>query len=177
MEVTEPTFNRPIPGEGLTHELGARPWQNPPQFSTVDETVSYYVARIGQDEFAKGLINVIEMGVPLTVLANTIQLAGVMEGKHSVDVGILIMPALIEAMSLIADSAGVEYDTGMKEESMLPNQLAQRMQQICLRRMKHLLWKSLFRKKCRSCKSRRLKAVLCRGERMPFANLGNLLGI
>ena len=33
MEVTEPTFNRPIPGEGLTHELGARPWQNPPQFS------------------------------------------------------------------------------------------------------------------------------------------------
>jgi hypothetical protein len=127
MEVTEPTFNRPIPGEGLTHELGARPWQNPPQFSTVDETVSYYLARIGQDEFAKGLINVIEMGVPLTVLANTIQLSGVMEGKHSVDVGILIMPALIEAMSLIADSAGVEYDTGMKEESMLPDQLAQRV--------------------------------------------------
>jgi hypothetical protein len=42
-------------------------------------------------------------------------------------VGILIMPALIEAMSLIADSAGVKYDTGMKEESMLPNQLAQRV--------------------------------------------------
>jgi hypothetical protein len=125
MEVTEPTFNRPIPGEGLTHELGSRPWQNPPQFSTVDETVSYYVARIGQDEFAKGLINVIGMGVPLTVLANTIQLSGVMEGKHSVDVGILIMPALIEAMSLIADSAGVEYDTGLKEESVLPNQIAQ----------------------------------------------------
>ena len=127
MEVTEPTFNRPIPGEGLTHELGARPWQNPPQFSSVDETVSYYLSRIGQDEFAKGLINVIELGVPLTVLANTIQLSGVMEGKHSVDVGILIMPALIEAMSLIADSAGVKYDTGMKEESMLPNQLAQRV--------------------------------------------------
>jgi hypothetical protein len=30
-------------------------------------------------------------------------------------------------MSLIADSAGVEYDTGMKEESMLPDQLAQRV--------------------------------------------------
>ena len=127
MEVTEPTFNRPIPGEGLTHELGARPWQNPPQFSSVDETVSYYLSRIGQDEFAQGLINVIELGVPLTVLANTIQLSGVMEGKHSVDVGILIMPALIEAMSLIADSAGVKYDTGMKEESMVPNQLAQRV--------------------------------------------------
>ena len=27
----------PYPGMSLTAELGARPWQNPPQFSTVDE--------------------------------------------------------------------------------------------------------------------------------------------
>ena len=24
-----PTFDAPIPGESLTHELGARPWQSP----------------------------------------------------------------------------------------------------------------------------------------------------
>lgn len=117
MALSEVSFNRPIPGQGLTHELGARPWQNPPQLTTVDETVSYYMARMGQDEFAKGLLNVIELGVPLTVLANTIQMAGVMEGKHSVDVGILVMPSIIETMRLIADSAGVEYDTGMKDDS------------------------------------------------------------
>jgi len=128
MQVAEQSFNRPIPGQGLTHELGARPWQNPPQLSTVDEAVSYYVARMGQDEFAKGLLNVIEMGVPLTVLANTIQLSGVMEGRHSVDVGILVMPVIIETMRLIADSAGIEYDTGMKNnESVLPVQMAKRI--------------------------------------------------
>ena len=37
-----------------------------------------------------------EMGVPLTVLANTIQLASVMEGVHTVDVGILIIPIIVE---------------------------------------------------------------------------------
>jgi hypothetical protein len=128
MDVSETSFNRPIPGESLTAELGARPWQNPPQYSTVDEAMSYYIPRMAQDEFAKGLLNVMEMGVPLTVLANTIQIAGVMEGKHTVDVGILVMPAIIETMKLIGDSAGVEYNTGMDNESdSLPTDMARRV--------------------------------------------------
>jgi len=128
MDVSEPSFNRPIPGESLTAELGARPWQNPPQYTTVDEAMSYYIPRMAQDEFAKGLLNVMEMGVPLTVLANTIQIAGVMEGKHTVDVGILVMPSIIETMKLIGDSAGVEYNTGMENESdSLPTDMARRV--------------------------------------------------
>ena len=117
MEVSEFSFDRPIPGQSLTHELGARPWQNPPQYTTVDEAMSYYLPRMGQEEFAKGLLNVMEMGVPLTVLANTIQLAGVMEGKHSVDIGILVLPAIIETMKLIGDSANVKYNTGMETDN------------------------------------------------------------
>jgi hypothetical protein len=111
------SFSRPIPGEGLTAELGARPWQNPPQFSTVDEALGYYIPRMAQEDFTKSLINVMEMGVPLTSLSNTIMLSGVMEGKHSVDVGILIMPSIIETMKLLGDAAGVEYDTGMEKNT------------------------------------------------------------
>jgi hypothetical protein len=109
------SFNRPIPGESLTAELGARPWQNPPQFSTVDDALAYYLPRMGQKDFAKGLIDVMETGFPLTNLANVIMLSGVMEGKHSVDVGILTIPAIIETMQLIGDSAGVKYTTGLEE--------------------------------------------------------------
>ena len=29
------SFNAPIPGQSLTAELGARPWQHPPQYATV----------------------------------------------------------------------------------------------------------------------------------------------
>jgi len=111
------SFNRPIPGESLTAELGARPWQNPPQFVTVDDALGYYIPRMAQEEFTQSLINVMEMGVPLTSLANAMMMSGVMEGKHTVDVGILVMPSIIETMKLLGDSAGVEYETGMKEES------------------------------------------------------------
>jgi hypothetical protein len=70
---------------------------------------------MGQKNFAKGLVDVMETGFPLTNLANVIMLSGVMEGKHSVDVGILTIPAIIETMQLIGDSAGVKYTTGLEE--------------------------------------------------------------
>jgi len=105
----EPTFDAPIPGMSLTHELGGRPWQTPPQFPSVDEAIQYYMESMSSDDFIDELMDVIELGVPLADLANTIQLAGVMEGKHSVDVGVLITPVIIEMLSFLAESAGVEY--------------------------------------------------------------------
>lgn len=109
-------FDAPIPGQSLTAELGARPWQSPPQFTTVDEALEFYVPRMASDSFSEKLIDVMEMGIPLTTLANSMQMNSVMEGKHSVDVGIIIMPVLIEMMRLIGDSAGIEYDTGMDKK-------------------------------------------------------------
>lgn len=111
----EPSFDAPIPGMSLTHELGARPWQTPAQFSTVDETVEYYMGRMTSEEFIDQLIDVLEMGVPVTTVANTIQLAGVMDGKHSVDVGMLVVPLLMEMMMMLAESAGIEYDSGLED--------------------------------------------------------------
>ena len=109
------TFDRPIPGMGMTHELGARPWQTPPTYTTVEETSDYYIERMSNPKFKEQLLDVMEMKIPLTTLANTIQLASVMEGLHTVDVGMLMIPILVETMVLIGDSADVKYVTGMEE--------------------------------------------------------------
>jgi len=116
MEEKQPKLDAPIPGMSLTHELGARPWQQPPQYPTVEEAVDHYTSRMMTDEFSDQLVDIMDMGIPLTTLANTIQLAGVMEGKHTTDVGLLVLPVLIETMMVIGDSAGIEYDTGLEDE-------------------------------------------------------------
>ena len=108
-------FDAPIPGMSLTHELGARPWQSPPQYTTVDEAIEYYLERMSTDEFMDQMADVLEMNVPVTTLANTIQLARVMDGKHTVDVGMLVMPLLMEMIMLIGDNAGVKYDSGLTD--------------------------------------------------------------
>ena len=109
------SFDRPIPGMGMTHELGARPWQTPPTYSTIEEASDYYIERMSNPKFKEQLLDVMEMKIPLTTLANTIQLASVMEGLHTVDVGMLMIPILVETMVLIGDSADVKYVTGMEE--------------------------------------------------------------
>jgi len=114
-QIDDTTFDRPIRGMGLTADLGGRPWQTPPTYTTVEEASDYYIERMSNPAFREQLIDVMEMKVPLTTLANTIQLASVMEGLHSVDVGMLMIPILVETMMLIGDSAEVKYVTGMEE--------------------------------------------------------------
>lgn len=119
MQPNEQSFDRPIPGMALTHELGARPWQQPADLPNVEDAAEYYITQIADDTFAKNLIHTMKVGVPLTTIANSLQLAGVMEGKHSVDVGILMIPVIMETMMLIGDAAGVEYDTGLADNKEL----------------------------------------------------------
>ena len=115
MEIDKALFNAPIPGESLTAELGGRPWQTPPKMTSVDEAVDYYMERMSSEAFMEQVIEVMESGVPVAVIANTIQLASVMDGLHSVDVGMLVVPVIMEMMMLLGDSAGIEYNLGDEE--------------------------------------------------------------
>ena len=108
------TLDAPIPGEGLTHKLGDRPWQKPAQYTTVDEVVPFYVERIRNPDFMPQLLKVIEIGFPLTTIANSMQNAAVMEGTHSVDVGILALPAIVELLALVAKENDVPFKTGLE---------------------------------------------------------------
>lgn len=115
----QPKLDAPIPGHSLTKELGSRPWQQPAQYTTVEDALDYYIPRLESDEVSQQLLDVLEMGIPVTTVANTMQLGSVMEGKHSVDVGMLILPVLVELIMLIADSAGVEYTSGLEKDKKM----------------------------------------------------------
>jgi len=113
-ELNQPLLDAPIAGQHMVSELGGRPWQQAPQYTTVDEAIEYYLDRMSSEEFTEQLVDVLEMDVPVTTLANTIQMAGVMDGKHSIDVGMLVMPLLMEMIMLVGDMADVKYDSGME---------------------------------------------------------------
>tara|TARA_E500000318_G_C3518156_1_gene195258 strand:+ start:233 stop:739 length:507 start_codon:yes stop_codon:yes gene_type:complete len=110
-------IDAPIPGQSLTAPMNGRPWLKPPQYNTVEETLDYYTTKLMDREFIPELLTMIELGVPLTTIANSFQLASVMEGKHSVDVGILVIPVLVELMMTIAEANEIEYESGMTRET------------------------------------------------------------
>ena len=108
-----PNFDAPIPGQSLTAELGSRPWQSKPQYATVDEAIKYYMNRLTSDEFMDQVLDVLEMGVSVVDIADSIQTASVMEGLHTIDVGVLVSPVIAEMIMFIADSADIKYVTGL----------------------------------------------------------------
>lgn len=108
-----PNFDAPIPGQSLTAELGSRPWQSKPQYATVDEAIKYYMDRLTSDEFMDQVLDVLEMGVSVVDIADSIQTASVMEGLHTIDVGVLVSPVIAEMIMFIADSADIKYVTGL----------------------------------------------------------------
>ena len=116
-----PAFDAPIPGQSLTSEPKNRPWRNPPQLDTVEDAMEYYLPRLSSPELAPRLLDVIERGIPLTSLAETIVTGGAMQGVHSIDVGILINPILVEFMKGMADIAEVEYNLVDKDKDAEPD--------------------------------------------------------
>lgn len=111
-----PALDAPIPGQGMTAPLGDRPWQKPARFTTPEQALAFYVDRITQEKQVDQMLDILELGVPVDTLVDTMQLGGVMEGLHSVDVGMIIAPALIETITQIADKAGVKHTTEGQEE-------------------------------------------------------------
>lgn len=115
-DLPEALIDAPIAGQSLTSEVGGWPWEQPPQYSTVEEALEFYLPRLTEPTLQNDLMNVIEMGLPLTTIANALQQGAVMQGTHSLDLGILIMPVIMEMLAYLATERGIEFNMGTNVE-------------------------------------------------------------
>jgi len=111
IEITEMTA--PIPGQSLTAELGSRPWERPAKYSDPEDALEYYVKQISLPDRTAHMLEILELGYPAATLVDSILIAGVMQGLHTIDVAVLISPAMFKLITAIADEVGVEYKTGL----------------------------------------------------------------
>jgi len=122
--------NAPIPGMSLTTEPGNRPWENPPMLVTVEDALEYYSNRIISDiDSHDAILEMLELQVPVENVANILQKTGVMEGLHTIDVGILVSPAVEEMIMAVADMYGIRYAESMDQimQGFMANPRAVRM--------------------------------------------------
>lgn len=110
---TAPSLNAPIAGQSLTTEVGSRVWQQPPKYSTVEDALDYYMPRLNSPSVRNKMLDVLEMGVPVTTVVETMQMSGIMSGLHTIDVGMLATPVLMEMVAYIAEDADIDYDMGL----------------------------------------------------------------
>jgi len=116
MAEAKPLLNGPVPGQSLTAELGARPWQQPAKYTDVEDALEFYAEKITDPKLNDSLLDSLEMGAPVTTLAEVLVQSGAMEGLHTIDMSIMLLPVIMELIAYTADEAGIKYDMGIEDE-------------------------------------------------------------
>lgn len=129
----DPKFlNAPIPGMSLTTEPGNRPWENPPQYVTIQEVAAFYADRILDLDSEDAILQAIDQGISIENIAEATLRSAVSEGKHTIDMLILVHPIVRELLMFVADSNGMEYVESYKtqaKEKRVPYATAKRLMQ------------------------------------------------
>lgn len=117
-------FTAPIPGQSLTVEPGSVPWEQPPQYVTIDDVASFYSDKLDNPEAIFELMSLLENGTPVLTIVNTMVKSSIMKGYHTVDTGFLVTPIIVEIIKTLADLNDVTYtvtaeDAG-KENTVSP---------------------------------------------------------
>lgn len=102
-------LHQPIPGISLTGAPGNAPWEQPPKYASLDEVVDYYSDKLVDEDMIVDVIGVIKGNVPLLTIAEGMIRAGIMEGIHTIDAGMLVKPILVELMIALAEIYGIKY--------------------------------------------------------------------
>jgi len=106
---TDP-FDMPIPGQSLTGEPKKWAWENPTQFTDVDEALMHIVEKVRGDEGAqKGFDQVMRLGMPLESIVNTITFGGFIEGLWTVDIAELLKPPTMAFLMLYANEKEIPF--------------------------------------------------------------------
>jgi hypothetical protein len=115
-EINDPDFSAPIPGLGLTNELGSRAWEQPPRYPTVVEALDFYTDSLFTKEGISSVADGLQMGIPAIDLAEKLTTSAAMQGLHSVDVGVLVVPAVAEAAAMIGNLMDIDFKMGNEDE-------------------------------------------------------------
>lgn len=131
-DAQEPSFEAPIPGMSLTTELGSRPWEQPPQYTTVMETADHYIENLFSPDGIDLVVAASEMGSSALDIAEKLTMSGASRGVHSVDVGVMVSPILVEVIKTVANFTDVELPIGDEDDS---NRFSDAMAELMKKRM------------------------------------------
>ena len=118
-------FDRPVPGQSLTDEPRNNPWENPSQMSDLEEVTKYYINRLANQDVIDDIAVLMETGIPLKPVVESITTSGVMRGLHTVDVSMNVSPVIhqflkqaIESQGTTVDDDGRDYQKEVEEREI-----------------------------------------------------------
>tara|TARA_A100000171_G_C2095750_1_gene126943 strand:+ start:526 stop:1056 length:531 start_codon:yes stop_codon:yes gene_type:complete len=126
---TRSRFDVAIPGQSLTKEPKAYPWESPPQFTTPDEVMDYYFNKFEDDEVLFSLFAMLEAEIPVTTIVNSMIMGAFGEGMYNPDLGVIVAEDLGMLIMVIAEEAGIDYKIGNENKTLESIKTAARLKE------------------------------------------------
>ena len=108
-------FDRPIPGQSLTTEPGSVPWERPSVHSDPLDALEMYMEQLSDETVVDDVMDMVDIGIPIRVVAGVMLSKGVMEGMHTIDTKVLLLPILTAQIKSLADVIGLDYKLTMDD--------------------------------------------------------------
>ena len=109
-------FAAPIPGQSLTATPRNLPFERPPEVNDPLDALMMHIDKIDDPRALKDMVAFIEKGLTLVALVEGMLRSAVMSGIHSIDLSLIIAPALHEYIRGMLVEAGIEFKEGFKED-------------------------------------------------------------
>ncbi len=108
-------FNSSIPGESLTGAPGGKPYEQPPQFADPKEALEFIWDNMNKKANALKTIALLDKGLPVEALAQTLLFAGFASGKWTPDAAVLMLDSVVGMFMTIGKQAGIKVMTRKKQ--------------------------------------------------------------
>jgi hypothetical protein len=109
-------FNAPIPGESLTREPKNAAYERPPELTDPEDALIYHIDRLTDERRMGSVVLLLENDLDIRTVTEGLLRTAVYNGIHTVDVSMLIGPAVHEYIKTTADMIGVEYKEGFETD-------------------------------------------------------------
>ena len=129
-------LNGPIPGQSFADKPGNYPWERPPETADPTEALSMHLKKMAGPKYMESALFLMELGIPAEVVTNTTLTMAIGNGIHSVDVGLIIAPAIHKEVVSIAEMAGIKYDEHFPEDAEKEQQAKDMLQAKVIAKLK-----------------------------------------
>jgi len=129
-------LNGPIPGQSFADKPGNYPWERPPETADPTEALSMHLKKMAGPKYMESALFLMELGIPAEVVTNTTLTMAIGNGIHSVDVGLIIAPAIHKEVVSIAEMSGIEYVEHFPEDAEKEQEAKDMLQAKVIAKMK-----------------------------------------
>ena len=110
-------FDLPVPGQSLTSGPGQASYEQPPQFTDLQEAADHMFDKVTEQSSVDSILRILSSGFPVPALVEPMVLHGVGEGLWNMDMAMMLIEPLTAMLIGLANMGNVPIDKDYGKES------------------------------------------------------------